>query len=377
MSSTKLFAFGNPLLDISAEVKPELLAKYNLKADNAILAEAGVHEPLFASLVADYPVEYVPGGSALNTARVTQFFSLPSPTSKGTVSYMGAASDDKFGATLREKAEGEGLNVELALDTSKSTGKCAALVTGGKRSLVADLQAAESFSAVRGDTKSVDTVLGGAKKWFEEAGVFYTTSFVLTHSAEAATTLAAECARTNKTFVMNLSAPFLLEVPPFFASVKGLLPYADYVFCNDSEAASLIKAMGWPEGDLEGAATKLATYEKVNKAQERTVIFTCGGSPAIVAKGAAPIAKYAPITLAPGQLVDENGAGDAYLGGFLAALVDGKSTEECFALAAYAAYVVIQQHGCKLVNPEELPTITHDKVAFPPAHVVAAKRQKV
>jgi len=35
-----LFTIGNPLLDISAEVTPEFLAKYKLKANDAILAES-------------------------------------------------------------------------------------------------------------------------------------------------------------------------------------------------------------------------------------------------------------------------------------------------------------------------------------------------
>lgn len=44
---------GNPLLDISAVVKPELLQKYNLKPNDAILYEK---EDLFEEMVKDYQV---------------------------------------------------------------------------------------------------------------------------------------------------------------------------------------------------------------------------------------------------------------------------------------------------------------------------------
>ncbi len=48
----------NPLLDISAEVGTELLTKYNVSLNNAILA-ADEHLPLYQELVEKYPVQYI------------------------------------------------------------------------------------------------------------------------------------------------------------------------------------------------------------------------------------------------------------------------------------------------------------------------------
>ena len=44
---------GNPLLDISATVSPDLLAKYELKANDAILTE---DEAIFKDLAEGYKV---------------------------------------------------------------------------------------------------------------------------------------------------------------------------------------------------------------------------------------------------------------------------------------------------------------------------------
>jgi adenosine kinase len=44
--------------------------------------------------------------------------------------------------------------------------------------------------------------------------------------------------------------------------------------------------------------------------------------------------------------VDTNGAGDAFVGGFLSQLVAGKDTAECVRAGNYAANVVIQRSGC-------------------------------
>ncbi len=48
-----LLGMGNPLLDISAVVKPEMLTKYELKANDAILYEK---EDIYDELVKDYTV---------------------------------------------------------------------------------------------------------------------------------------------------------------------------------------------------------------------------------------------------------------------------------------------------------------------------------
>ena len=48
MSSYSLFCIGNPLLDIQATNGEELLKKYELKANDAILAE-DKHTPMFVA----------------------------------------------------------------------------------------------------------------------------------------------------------------------------------------------------------------------------------------------------------------------------------------------------------------------------------------
>ncbi len=48
-----ILGMGNPLLDISAVVKPEMLDKYKLKANDAILYEK---EDIYEELIRDYKV---------------------------------------------------------------------------------------------------------------------------------------------------------------------------------------------------------------------------------------------------------------------------------------------------------------------------------
>ena len=90
------------------------------------------------------------------------------------------------------------------------------MITNHERSLVANLAAAEAFDkALVGDAV--------AQKMLAAVKVIYVTSFFLTHSPEAALALGRYAADKNKVFVMNISAPFLVQVPVFKERVCELL----------------------------------------------------------------------------------------------------------------------------------------------------------
>lgn len=62
---------GNPLLDISATVDSNFLKKYDLNANDAILAEEK-HKPMYDELIELYKADFIAGGSVQNTMRVAQ-----------------------------------------------------------------------------------------------------------------------------------------------------------------------------------------------------------------------------------------------------------------------------------------------------------------
>jgi adenosine kinase len=62
---------GNPLLDISANVDEDFLSKYDMKPNNAILAEEK-HKSLYDEMIKKYKVDYIPGGATQNALRVAQ-----------------------------------------------------------------------------------------------------------------------------------------------------------------------------------------------------------------------------------------------------------------------------------------------------------------
>eukprot|EP00568_Trieres_chinensis_P000192 CAMPEP_0183304466 /NCGR_PEP_ID=MMETSP0160_2-20130417/9537_1 /TAXON_ID=2839 ORGANISM="Odontella Sinensis, Strain Grunow 1884" /NCGR_SAMPLE_ID=MMETSP0160_2 /ASSEMBLY_ACC=CAM_ASM_000250 /LENGTH=344 /DNA_ID=CAMNT_0025467523 /DNA_START=79 /DNA_END=1113 /DNA_ORIENTATION=- len=329
-----LMGMGNPLLDISAEVGQDVLDKYGVKLDSAILAEEA-HQPIYKDLIDNYDPQFIAGGATQNSIRVAQWM-LSADGMSGNTAFMGCVGTDDYGKTLEDCAASDGVKVHYMKDESTPTGTCAVLVKGGERSLVANLAAANNFKESHLETEEAKAIIDAAK-------VYYIAGFFLTVSVESLKVVAEHALAEGKTFCLNLSAPFIVDF--FGDAVATALEYADYLFCNESEAEAYAKKHGLGE-DLKEVALKVAASPKKGD-RKRTVVFTQGSKSTIVAYDG-EVKEYAVDPLAKELLVDTNGAGDAFVGGFLSELVKGKSTEEAAKAGHWAARYIIQQSGCTL-----------------------------
>merc|ERR1711988_1391239 len=122
------------------------------------------------------------------------------------------------------------------------------------------------------------------------------------------------------------------------------IPYADFLFGNETEARTWAETEGWDTTDVSFIATRLSLIPSA-KGKYRTVVITQGAEETIVCHRG-QVTKYPIVKLAKEKIVDTNGAGDAYVGGFLAGLAKGKYVEACHKAGAYAACEIIQQSGC-------------------------------
>merc|ERR1712224_914217 len=109
----------------------------------------------------------------------------------------------------------------------------------------------------------------------------------------------------------------IMQVPPFKATCNDLLPYVDFLFGNETEFQTWADVEGWDTKDLAFIATRLSLVRSV-KSRKRTVVVTQGVNPTLVAING-HVTEYPVVPLPKESLVDTNGAGDAYVGGFLAA----------------------------------------------------------
>jgi len=331
-SNIVILGMGNPLLDISSPVDNEFMKKYDIKAGNAVLAE-DKHLPMYQELADKDTVEYIGGGSTLNSMRVCQWMSQK----ENFVGYMGCIGKDKFGDVLQETTKQAGVDCNFMIDKSTATGTCAVCITDKERSLVANLAAANNFKLDHcSDNKS--------KKMIESAKLIYTAGFFITVSPETMLMLGQECQKTEKPYCLNLSAEFITTV--FKEQLLKVFPYVQIVFTNEDEAKSFAKANNIEYSDMKELAVKISKMKSETK-KSRTVVITQGCDPVVVATDD-KVTEYPVDKLPKEKIVDLNGAGDGFVGGFLSQFVKGKDEAICVEAGNYAAQYIIQRAGTKL-----------------------------
>ena len=328
--SAPIYVQCNPLLDISAHVDEAFMKKYDVQPASAALCSEE-QKPIYADLENQKDVCYIPGGSGLNTARVAKWMS----GKKAPVTYVGCIADDKYGGILKSSAEKEGVTMNLEYTEKEATGTCAVCINGKERSLVANLAAANCISGKHIASPAVQASINGSK-------IFYLTGFTLTINVEYVLTVAKAAHAVGGLFMMNLSAPFIIQF--FGEQLKQVLPYVDIIFSNEDEAAAFSEAQGFGTKDIKEIAQKAAALPHEGP-KDRLVVFTQGKDATIFATKDKVEEVVVP-AIAAEKIVDTNGAGDSFVGGFLAALAADKPIARCCEAGNYAAGVIIQHDGC-------------------------------
>ncbi|XP_022521756.1 adenosine kinase b isoform X1 [Astyanax mexicanus] len=333
LSQNALFGMGNPLLDICAVVDKDFLDKYGLKPNDQILADEK-HKALFEEMAKKSKVEYHAGGSTQNSVKIAQWM-IQEPHKVAT--FFGCIGTDHFGEILKQKAAEAHVDAHYYEQSEQPTGTCAACITGDNRSLIANLAAANCYKK----EKHLD--LDSNWGLVEKARVYYIAGFFLTVSPDSIMKVAKHACEHNKIFGLNLSAPFISQF--FKEPLMNVMPYVDILFGNETEAATFAKEQGFETDDIAEIARRVQLLPKVNKNRPRIVVFTQGKDDTVATVGE-KVTMFPVIDIDQNEIVDTNGAGDAFVGGFLSELVQEKSLEQCIRAGHYAANIIIQRSGC-------------------------------
>ncbi|CAG5905563.1 unnamed protein product [Menidia menidia] len=291
--------------------------------------------------------------------------------------FFGCIGTDHFGEILKKKAGEANVDAHYYEQNEEPTGTCAACITGDNRSLVANLAAANCYKK----EKHLD--LDSNWELVEKARVYYIAwdvwaglalledqpapqpckpewaecgklgwspdcvahpgGFFLTVSPESILKVAKHASDNNKIFCMNLSAPFISQF--FKEPLMKVMPYVDILFGNETEAATFAKELGFETDDIAEIAKKTQTLPKENRKRQREVVFTQGEDVTVATVGD-KVTMFPVLDIDQNDIVDTNGAGDAFVGGFLSALVQDQALEECIRAGHYAANVIIRRVGC-------------------------------
>lgn len=276
--------------------------------------------------------EFIAGGSVQNTLRVASWI-MGEPK---VAVFFGCVGQDAYAKILEEKAIAQGVDVHYQRTADQPTGTCAVLITGTHRSLCANLAAANCFTLDH---------IQKPENWscIENAKFFYISGFFLTVSPPTIQAVAQHAYAQDKPFLMNLSAPFLAQF--FKEPLTAALEYADVVFGNELEAEAFAKEFEFGTTDLREIALKICDLPKVGSKRKRVAVITHGSNPVILAVDG-KIEEFPVAAIARENIVDTNGAGDAFTGGFLSQFVQGKSYATAIRCGIWAAAQIIVRSGC-------------------------------
>lgn len=313
-----VFALGNALVDIQAQVPLEFLKKHRLSKGVMTLVDAARQIELLSDLK-DVPVHTSSGGSACNMV-----VGLAGLGGRGF--YAGKVGRDVHGTFFQEELRTLGVRSDLP-PSGSPTGTCLVLITpDADRTMLTCLSASVELSPADIDTEQL-----------AQASYIYVEGYLWdAERPRAACEAAIATARSRGVKVaFSYSDPFCVaRARDDFRRLSQ--EQVDLVFCNRDEACMLTGASEGP-----AAAALIASWGP-------DVFVTLAEAGACFASGDQMIS-IEPFAV---KATDTNGAGDLFAGGALFALCRGFTPAQAGRLGSYAASLVVQRTGARLPADE-------------------------
>jgi len=148
----------------------------------------------------------------------------------------------------------------------------------------------------------------------------------------------------NKKICFTLSATFMIEFS--YDKMLEIANKANIIFCNNEEATAFTKTNNT---NMEEVALQI---HQMLAPLERILVITCGKNPVVISKydykqkSLNYLLKSFVYPVESNEIVDTNGCGDSWVGGFLSQYALGRPLEECARVGNFASSVIIKQVGC-------------------------------
>ena len=308
-----IVGIGHPLLDTTVRVSEDFLSNHGLSKGGMTLVSEEKVKALLSEAGRDGRA-VSPGGSAANAVAVAARMG-------STAAFTGMVGDDEYGLMYGTLTSEDGVEPRLAKGRHHQ-GVCLVLITpDGERTLVTHLGAAQHFG-------KDDVGLGV----LEDAKALHIEGYLLDNEVLAETLFhMAEEAR-RRGILVSLDAGDAGIIKRHGTAFRKLVEeYADVVFFNEDEAE---------------AYTGLEPREAAAKLHEHvaTAVVKLGGEGSVIVDGDGTY-EIPPVRV---DVVNTNGAGDAYAGAFLACLVKGEDVRRAGEKASAVAAKVVSQAGARL-----------------------------
>lgn len=306
-----LAGVGSPIVDLTAQVPESFLANVTGGKGGMVLVDDAEMGRILSLLKA--PPSLSTGGSAANAAYNAARLGL-------STTFIGKLGNDALAQAYVDRFREAGVDASRFKRGSVANARCLALVTpDAQRTMRTCLGAAMTLSPAEispGDFRGVRHAHIEGYLVFNEA----LCDAVLNAARAAGCTISLDLSSFE---VVNAKRDWM-----FRQFGRGI----DIVFANEDEIRALYPDQG---SDYEALARELATHDVI-------AAVKMGRDGAWIAKGD-EIHRSAPIHVS--DVIDTNGAGDAWAAGFLYGFLKGLPLEKCGAIASVMGSETVRHLG--------------------------------
>ena len=332
-----MIAIGNPIVDISAEITRQILDQFHLSFGQTVFANQS-NVGFYKELENMPQVTYIPGGSIQNTLRVMAWCLYMNPDNARffKVTMLGATGKDNYRDKIINAFNKSGVNHILQIIPNLQTSRCGVGIHQKERCLLPEIRASNCLTE-EFVNEHLDEIMKHDALLIE--------GYFLQEKYDLCLNLCTKFKDQRKLVILTLSA--ITIVQQHYDKVMEIANYCDIIVGNMAEIEALA---GINNIDYK------TTFEKVSKnltiKKERLFVVTHGSKGVILGKydytrgNMDFILQCFPIVMKMEDIVDLNGAGDAFLGGFLSQFMQGKSLESCCKAGNDAASVILKNIGC-------------------------------
>lgn len=332
-----LIAIGNPIVDISAEITQEILSKYNLSFGQTVFANES-NIGFYQELENMPQVTFIPGGSIQNTLRVTAWCLQMNPENAKffKLTMLGATGKDNYREKIVIAFDQLGVNHILQTIPNLPTSRCGVGIHQKERCLLPEIRASNCLTE-EFINEHLDEILSNDALLIE--------GYFLQEKYDLCLNLCTKFKDQRKLVILTLSA--ITIVQNHLEKVLEIAIYSDIIVGNMAELEAFAGVQNTDYKTTFEKASKKLTIKK-----DRLFIITHGSKGVIVAKydynrgNMDFILQCFPTVMKKEDIVDLNGAGDAFLGGFLSQYMQGKNLESCCKAGNDAASVILKNIGC-------------------------------
>ena len=313
-----LVVIGGAAVDITAKVGEDFLKEHGLSHGHGIKTKAKKTDKILQAMGNETTLSA--GGGAANSAAT--FAALG-----GKAAFQGVVGKDKHGKVFKKSLKDVGIDATaLKKSDRKTTVILVPITPDNERSFASHAGAYKDLSK-----KTID------KKQIANSDSVYVEAYNVSESENgyAACIKALKTAKKNNTeSFLNLSDANVIR--NYAEEIAALIDAADFVIMNKDEAIT-----------LEGTNT---VEEAIKSLAEKGIkgIVTAGENGAYVLNDEGRTIEHFKVQkLNSSEIVNHNGAGDAFAGGYLYGRLNGYCNQKAVKLGAAAAREILKTNGAR------------------------------